>query len=36
MVVILLLSAVLTNTIKYGSNLYEGLENEDDEEEKKE
>lgn len=33
MVVILLLSAVLTNTIKYGSNLYEGLENEEDEEE---
>lgn len=32
MVVILLLSAVLTNTIKYGSNLYEGLENEDEEE----
>ena len=36
MIVILLLSAVLTNTIKYGSNLYEGLENEDDEEEDKE
>lgn len=36
MVVILLLSAVLTNTIKYGSNLYEGLENEEDEEEEKE
>jgi hypothetical protein len=32
MVVILLLSVVLTNTIKYGSNLYEGLENEDDDE----
>jgi len=32
MIVILLLSAVLTNTIKYGSNLYEGLENEDEEE----
>jgi hypothetical protein len=32
MVVILLLSAVLTNTIKYGSNLYEGLENEEEEE----
>lgn len=36
MVVILLLSAVLANTIKYGSNLYEGLENEEDEEEKEE
>ena len=33
MVVILLLSAVLTNTIKYGSNLYEGLENEEEEKE---
>jgi flagellar biosynthesis component FlhA len=36
MVVILLLSAVLTNTIKYGSNLYEGMENEEDDEEEKE
>ncbi len=36
MVVILLLSAVLTNTIKYGSNLYEGLENEDEEEKEEE
>jgi hypothetical protein len=36
MVVILLLSAVLTNTIKYGSNLYEGMENEEDDQEEKE
>jgi len=36
MVVILLLSAVLTNTIKYGSNLYEGMENEEDGQEEKE
>lgn len=33
MIVILLLSAVLTNTIKYGSNLYEGMENEEEKEE---
>jgi len=32
MIVILLLSAVLTNTIKYGSNLYEGMETEEEEE----
>ena len=32
MVVILLLSAVLTNTMKYGSNLYEGMETEEEEE----
>ena len=36
MVVILLLSAVLTNTMKYGSNLYEGMETEEEEEEKEE
>ena len=36
MVVILLLSAVLTNTMKYGSNLYEGMETEEEEEKEEE